>query len=59
MEYFESHGFQTPLIVDCKDGLGLKVPHNDFSIADVERCVGMCVYISFTFARAECPFKFV
>ena len=42
VEYFDKHGFDKPLIVDKKDGLGLKVPLKDFSIADVERCVGEC-----------------
>ena len=40
LDYFEKNGFNNPLIVDKKDGLGLKVPSRDFSIADVERCVG-------------------
>ena len=40
VEYFDLHGFDTPLIVDKKEGLGLKMPPKDFTIADVERCVG-------------------
>ena len=40
MEYFDLHGFDTPLIVDKKEGLGLKMPPKNFTIADVERCVG-------------------
>lgn len=40
LEYFEEHGFQYPLLVERKEGLGLKVPPPDFTIADVERCVG-------------------
>ena len=41
LEYFQKHGFSKPLIVDMKDGLGIKVPPAEFNIADVERCVGM------------------
>ena len=40
VEYFEEHGFGYPLLVERKEGLGLKVPPPDFTIADVERCVG-------------------
>lgn len=40
-EHFEQHGFDNPLLVEKKDGLGLKVPPKEFTIADVERCVGM------------------
>lgn len=40
MKYFERNGFQTPILVEEKEGLGLKVPHEDFSVADVERYVG-------------------
>ncbi len=50
IDYFEKHGFTYPLIVDKKEGLGLKVPPPDFSIADVERCVGelyVCVCVCY------------
>ena len=61
MEYFDKHGFDQPLIVDKKDGLGLKVPLKDFSIADVERCVGE--YISYVPAVGsllkESPYRVV
>ena len=40
MKYFERNGFQTPILVREKEGLGLRVPHKDFSVADVERHVG-------------------
>ena len=40
LDYFEEHGFGTPLLVEQKDGLGMKVPPSDFTVADVERCVG-------------------
>ncbi|KAL5515084.1 hypothetical protein EMCRGX_G000202 [Ephydatia muelleri] len=40
VDFFEQHGFNTPLLVEHKEGLGLKVPPPTFTIADVERCVG-------------------
>lgn len=39
-KYFDKHGFDTPIIVDVIEDLGLKVPSADFSISDVETCVG-------------------
>ena len=38
--YFDKHGFDSPIMVDVSEGLGLKVPSPDFSVSDVERCVG-------------------
>lgn len=38
--YFEQHGFQRPLMVEEKEGLGLKVPPPTFKVSDVERYVG-------------------
>ena len=40
MDYFEQNGFTHPILVEHKEGLGLKVPPPTFTIADVERCVG-------------------
>ena len=40
MDYFEQNGFTRPIMVEHKEGLGLKVPPPTFTIADVERCVG-------------------
>ena len=40
VDFFEQHGFLTPLLVEHKEGLGLKVPPPTFTIMDVERCVG-------------------
>ena len=40
ISYFERHGFKLPIMVDDKDGLGLRVPPPDFKISDVERYVG-------------------
>ena len=38
--YFERNGFKTPILVEQKEGLGLRVPPPDFRISDVERYVG-------------------
>ena len=43
LEYFECSGFNNPILVQEKSGLGLKVPSNDFTVADVERLVGKMV----------------
>ncbi|KAK7493948.1 hypothetical protein BaRGS_00014830 [Batillaria attramentaria] len=40
VEYFEEHGFQQPIMVEKKDGLGLLVPPPTFTVEDVERRVG-------------------
>ena len=40
VNYFELNGFKVPIIVDQKEGLGLRVPPPDFRISDVERYVG-------------------
>ena len=40
MDYFEQNGFTRPIMVEHKEGLGLKVPPPTFTIADVERCLG-------------------
>ncbi|XP_031568389.1 lysine-specific demethylase 7B-like [Actinia tenebrosa] len=40
LEYFEKNGFSKPVCVDKKDGLGLVVPSEDFSIMDVEKHIG-------------------
>ena len=42
VSYFEQNGFKCPIIVDQKDGLGLRVPHQDFRVSDVEQYVGEC-----------------
>ncbi|KAL4226132.1 Lsd1/2 complex PHD finger containing protein Phf2 [Mactra antiquata] len=38
--YFEKNGFDVPILVDKKDGLGLTVPPSNFTIRDVENYVG-------------------
>ena len=42
VDYFDQNGFDTPIMVDKKDGLDLKVPPPNFSIQDVELYVGEC-----------------
>ena len=37
---FEENGFNLPLLVDKKDGLGMTVPPPSFTIQDVEDLVG-------------------
>ncbi|KAL3853526.1 hypothetical protein ACJMK2_017061 [Sinanodonta woodiana] len=39
-EYIEKNGFDVPVLVEKKDGLGLTVPPANFSIQDVENYVG-------------------
>ncbi|KAI4902439.1 hypothetical protein NFI96_011490 [Prochilodus magdalenae] len=38
--YLERHGFRYPIAVVQMDGLGLRLPPSNFSVKDVERCVG-------------------
>lgn len=40
LPYFVQNGFNAPILVESTDGLGLVVPSEAFSIADVERSVG-------------------
>ena len=39
-DWFNDNGFNTPLLIDQPEGLGLTVPTSDFTVADVERYVG-------------------
>ena len=39
-DWFNNNGFNTPLLIDQPEGLGLTVPTSDFTVADVERYVG-------------------
>ena len=47
IEYLQEHGFTKPVLVECKDGLGIVVPHSSFTVADVEKHVGeyVCMYV--------------
>lgn len=40
IDYLDQHGFDTPIKVRNKEGLGLKVPHSEFSVDDVIRYCG-------------------
>ncbi|XP_064605290.1 histone lysine demethylase PHF8-like isoform X2 [Liolophura sinensis] len=39
-DFVDKHGFDTPVLVEKKDGLGLSLPPSNFSIQDVEFYVG-------------------
>ena len=39
-EYLQKHGFNKPVLVECKDGLEIVVPASTFTVADVEKHVG-------------------
>ena len=41
LDYLERNGFSSPIVVENKENLGLIVPPSTFSVADVERYVGM------------------
>ena len=40
LEWFATHGFDKPMIVEEPKGLKIKIPSPEFSIPDVERYVG-------------------
>lgn len=40
IDWFCTHGFDKPMIIETPDGLDLKVPSSTFTIADVEKHVG-------------------
>ena len=40
-ETFETHGFNRPILVMNKEGLGMITPDKRFTVMDVERHVGM------------------
>lgn len=42
-EFFETHGFNRPILVTNKEGLGMVIPDKKFTVMDVERHVGMLV----------------
>ena len=41
IETFETHGFNRPMLVINKEGLGMIIPDKKFTVMDVERHVGM------------------
>ena len=40
LPYLHSNGFTVPILVEGKDGLGLDVPQESFTVQDVENYVG-------------------
>ncbi|XP_078730156.1 histone lysine demethylase PHF8 isoform X2 [Lampetra fluviatilis] len=40
LQYLEQAGFETPILVAKKDGLGMMVPPTSFTVSDVEQYVG-------------------
>ena len=40
LPYLHSNGFTQPILVEGKDGLGLHVPQENFTVQDVENYVG-------------------
>ena len=41
LEYFQKNGFLKPILIMDKTGLGMRVPSQNFTVADVKQCVGM------------------
>ena len=41
LEYLQSNGFDSPIIIDGKDGLDMTVPPPNFSVYDVESYIGI------------------
>ena len=44
-EYLHNNGFDRPIIIKEKSGLGIKVPPSNFTIYDVEKRVGKNDYL--------------
>jgi hypothetical protein len=40
MPWLVSKGFTRPILVESVEALGMKLPHDDFTVRDVERYVG-------------------
>jgi len=39
-QYLQINGFETPIIIDGKDGLDMTIPPPSFSVCDVETYIG-------------------
>lgn len=52
MDDFEKTGFNRPILIANKEGLGMIVPNKSFTVMDVERCVGM-------FKKTCCARKYI
>ena len=56
-QYFHTQGFKEPILVEKKDGLGLRVPPPSITIEDVERRVGeyrAFIYVRFLHVLTQC-----
>ncbi|RWS24845.1 lysine-specific demethylase 2A-like protein [Leptotrombidium deliense] len=40
LKYLQEHGFDSPILVKTKTGLGIKMPDKNFSVNEVKQCVG-------------------
>lgn len=40
LQYLQANGFETPIIIEGKDGLDMTVPPTNFSVYDVESYIG-------------------
>lgn len=40
LQYLQTNGFETPIIIDGKDGLDITIPPLSFSVYDVETYIG-------------------
>ncbi|XP_012280694.1 lysine-specific demethylase 7A isoform X2 [Orussus abietinus] len=40
LQYLQTHGFETPIIINGRDGLDMTVPPSNFSVYDVESYIG-------------------
>jgi len=40
IQYLQNNGFETPIIIDGKDGLDMTVPSSTFNVCDVETYIG-------------------
>lgn len=41
LQYLQANGFESPIIIDGKDGLDMTVPPPNFSVYDVESYIGI------------------
>lgn len=40
LQYLQTNGFETPIIIDGKDGLDMTIPSSSFNVYDVETYIG-------------------
>lgn len=41
LQHLQTNGFESPIIIDGKDGLDMTVPPPNFSVYDIESCIGI------------------